>query len=157
VTRWHGDRAARAFIAFRYLPWLAVLSFAWEVAQLPLYTLWREAEPTSIAFSLAHCTIGDVVIGGAALLLALVLGRAGGLAEWRRGRIALVAALLGSGYTVFSEWINVTVLQSWSYAAAMPTIDLAGFHLGLSPLAQWLVVPPLALYLPGRIAGKASQ
>lgn len=150
MTRWYGDAAARRFIAFRYLPWLAALSLAWEIAQLPLYTLWREAEPAYIIFSVVHCTAGDVLIGLAALLLALIVEREGNLSDWRRGRIALVAALLGMGYTVLSEWMNVGILGSWAYAGAMPTIELAGFELGLSPLAQWLVVPPLTLYLAGR-------
>ncbi len=150
MTRWYRDPAVRRFIAFRYLPWLAALSLAWEIAQLPLYTLWREGEPAYIAFSVVHCTAGDVLIGLAALLLALIVEREGNLSDWRRSRIALVAALLAMGYTVLSEWMNVGILGSWAYAAAMPTFELAGFELGLSPLAQWLVVPPLTLYLAGR-------
>lgn len=150
MKRWYRDRASRAFIVFRYLPWLAALSLAWELAQLPLYTLWREAEPAYIAFAVAHCTLGDVLIGASALLLALVLGREGALVHWRRGRIAFLTALLGAGYAVVSEWMNIAILGSWAYAESMPTIDLAGFQLGLSPLAQWLVVPPLALYLAGK-------
>lgn len=149
MKRWYADRAARAFIALRYLPWLALLSLAWELAQLPLYTLWHEAEPAYIAFSVAHCTLGDTLVGGAALLLALVIGREGPLPYWRRARIAVLTALFGAGYTVLSEWMNISILGSWTYGTRMPTIDLAGFELGLSPLAQWLVVPPLALYLAG--------
>jgi hypothetical protein len=38
----------------------------------------------------------------------------------------------------------------------MPTLDVAGFRLGLSPLAQWLVVPPLALYLARQINQRRS-
>lgn len=53
--------------------------------------------------------------------------------------------LFGAGYTIFSEWMNTTVLRSWTYSSAMPTIDLGGFEIGLSPLAQWVVIPPLAL------------
>jgi hypothetical protein len=141
---------------FRYLPWLAVLSLAWEAAQVPLYTLWCEAELAYIAFAVVHCTMGDTLIGGSAFLLALTVGRESALPHWRWRRIALLTALLGAGYTVFSEWMNVAFLRSWAYAPSMPTIDLAGFELGVSPLAQWLVVPPFALYLaaanhsPGR-------
>jgi hypothetical protein len=39
------------------------------------------------------------------------------------------------------------VRDGWAYAAALPTVRIGGLELGLSPLAQWLVVPPLALLL----------
>jgi hypothetical protein len=52
---------------------------------------------------------------------------------------------IGLGYTVFSEWLNTVVRDGWTYAAAMPTVRIGGLEVGLSPLAQWLVVPPLAL------------
>jgi hypothetical protein len=29
----------------------------------------------------------------------------------------------------------------------MPTLELASLEIGASPLAQWLLLPPLALYL----------
>ncbi len=143
---WYRDGRAWRLLALRFLPWFAGLSLAWEIAQLPLYTLWTEATPGYIAFSVAHCTLGDVLIGASALLAALILLRAGSLASWRWARIAALAALLGAGYTVFSEWTNTAILGSWGYAASMPRIGLGGIEIGLSPLLQWLVLPPLALY-----------
>lgn len=143
---WYRDRRAWRLLALRFLPWFAGLSLAWEIAQLPLYTLWTEATPGYIAFSVAHCTLGDVLIGASALLAALILLRAGSLASWRWARIAALAALLGAGYTVFSEWMNMAILGSWAYAASMPRIRLGAIEIGLSPFLQWLVVPPLALY-----------
>lgn len=147
AVAWYRDREARVLIAFRYLPWFAALSLAWEAAHVPLYTLWTEAEPGYIVFSVLHCTIGDVLIGSATLLLALILGREGALTHWRWGRIAVLTVAFGAGYTVFSEWMNIKVLRSWSYADSMPTIELGRFELGVTPLAQWLLLPPLALYL----------
>jgi hypothetical protein len=144
---WFQDRQVWRAIAFGYLPWLAALNLTWEVAHLPLYTLWKEAEPAYIAFSVAHCTLGDVLIGAAALLTALITGREGALAEWRWRRIAVITAFLGVGYTIFSEWMNLTILRSWTYAESMPKLELAGIEIGVTPLLQWLVVPPLALYL----------
>ena len=80
---WFRDRAARRFVACPYLAWLAALNLAWEIAQLPPYSLWTEA--------------------------------------------------------------------SFAYKAfAMPTLDLAGARIGLSPLLQWLVLPPLALHMARR-------
>jgi len=143
---WYRDRRAWRLLALRFLPWFAGLSLAWEIAQLPLYTLWTEATPGYIASSVAHCTLGDVLIGASALLAALILLRAGSLASWRWARIAALAALLGVGYTVFSEWTNTAILGSWGYAASMPRIRLGGIEIGLSPLLQWLMLPPLALY-----------
>ncbi|OGA72130.1 MAG: hypothetical protein A3G81_32565 [Betaproteobacteria bacterium RIFCSPLOWO2_12_FULL_65_14] len=123
------------------------MSLAWEIAQLPLYTLWTEATPAYIAFAVVHCTLGDVLIGAAALLLGLILARAGSFDTWPWRRIAVSAALLGAAYTVFSEWTNTAILGSWAYAASMPRLDLGGIEIGLSPLLQWLVLPPLAVYL----------
>ena len=149
---WYRDRRAWRLLAIRFAPWFAGLSLAWEIAQLPLYTLWTEATPAYMAYAVVHCTLGDVLIGTAALLLALTVARGGGLAGWRWRRIAVLTALLGAGYTVFSEWMNTAILGSWAYAAWMPRVQLAGIAIGLSPLLQWLVLPPLALYLMRRSA-----
>ena len=151
-ARWFQDRRAWRLILLGYLPWLTALNLAWEAAHVRLYTLWYEAEPAYIAFSVLHCTLGDVLIGAAALFTALIAAREGSLARWRRRRVAVITSLIGLAYTVFSEWMNITWLRSWTYAESMPTLDLAGFELGLTPLAQWLIVPPLALRL-----GRARQ
>lgn len=147
---WYRDREARMLIAFGYLPWLGGLNLVWESAQLPLYTLWSEASAGAMAFAVAHCTAGDMAIGTAALFLMLILGREGSVAQWRWRRIAVGAALAGAAYTVFSEWYNTAVLGSWAYSQLMPTLQLGEIVVGVSPLTQWLTVPPLALYLAGR-------
>jgi hypothetical protein len=154
---WYRDGHARALILFRYLPWLAALNLAWEAAHVRLYTIWTEAAPAYIAFSVLHCTLGDILIGGAALLLALVFGRERALARWHWPRIALLTVVFGASYTIFSEWMNITILRSWVYSDAMPTVALGSFRLGLTPLAQWLVVPTLALYLAQRTVGRRNR
>lgn len=134
----------------RYLPWLAGLNLLWEIAQLPLYTIWSQAPPGEIAFAVVHCTLGDVLIGAAALLIALLAVRAPALERWNWTAIGVLAVLLGVGYTVLSEWMNTTIRPSWQYSSLMPLVDIGGVAIGLSPLAQWLVLPPLALYLAAR-------
>ncbi len=145
--RWYADRAAWRLIGLRYLPWFVALNLAWEIVQLPLYTLWAEGSPGFIAFSVVHCTLGDAIIGAATLALALIATRAPELARWRWARIAAVAALAGAGYTIFSEWVNTVVLDNWAYSERMPVLHVFGLEIGLSPLAQWLLLPPLALWL----------
>jgi len=57
----------------------------------------------------------------------------------------VLTTLLGVGYTVASEWLNVVVRQTWAYTQAMPR--LPPFGTGLSPVLQWLLLPGLALYV----------
>jgi hypothetical protein len=44
-------------------------------------------------------------------------------------------------YTAWSEWRNVYVAGNWGYTAGMPLL----FGIGLSPLLQWLVLPPVTV------------
>ncbi len=120
-----------------------VAHLMWELAQMPLFTLWQEGSVATILYATIHCTIGDVVIALSALLGAvLVIGNA----EWPRERyaaVAIAAVGLGLAYTAYSEWLNVYVRKSWAYADAMPLL----FGLGISPLMQWLIIPAILLTL----------
>ena len=157
ASTWYRDRQTRSLILFRYPPWLAVLSLGWEIAQLPLYTLWKQATPAYVAFAVAHCTLGDILIGTLALMLSLVLLRAGSPEQWPRARVAALTAIAAVSYTALSEWMNTALLVSWEYSELMPRLRLGGVELGLSPLAQWLVIPPLALWLAFRLPRRASS
>lgn len=147
---WCHDQKVWRFMFTRYLPALAVLSALWEVAQLPLYTLWWEAPPLSIAYAVLHCTLGDVLIGICALLLALIVTRADALRDWRWHRVGVVAIAFGLAFTVFSEWLGTGVRASWVYSEWMPVIPFV--LIGVSPLLQWVVVPVVALALSRRVA-----
>lgn len=147
APRWYEDRVVLRFIALRFAPLLGALNLAWEVAQLPLYMLWQDATPAYRAYAVVHCTLGDVLIGTSALAIALLVTGAGEPRAWRWGALAALTVAIGLGYTVFSEWLNTVVRDGWAYAPAMPTVQIGGLEVGLSPLAQWLVVPPLALLL----------
>lgn len=150
-SAWDALDSSFGWLAFlrRYLVASVLLHFAWEWAQLPLYTVWFDASFARLAFVVAHCTAGDVAIATVAMGLSLAL-----LAEWRwpavgLKRVALGAAAIGVAYTVYSEWLNTVVREEWAYTAAMPTVPPYGT--GLAPLLQWFVVPTLAvLYARGR-------
>jgi hypothetical protein len=115
--------------------------FLWEAAQLPLYTIWSTGTGCQILFALLHCTGGDLLIAASTLALAAL---AASIAQWPLfgARMAIVTLLLGLGYTVFSEWLNTQIRQSWSYSEAMPVLPLGT---GLTPFLQWLIVPAMAL------------
>ena len=128
----------------RYFAFAIPAHLAWEVVQLPLYTIWYEDPPGRIAFAAIHCTGGDVMITSASLLGALLVF---GNRRWPDERYIVVAApavLAGVGYTIFSEWHNTEVRNSWAYSSLMPT--LPGLGTGLSPLLQWFVIPIAAFW-----------
>ena len=150
MSAWYRDGGALSFIGKRYLPTFVALNLAWELAQLPLYTIWRDASPAYLAFAVAHCTAGDVLIGAAALALALMGTRAGSIGSWRWRSIVIVATVAGAAYTAASEWMNTSLRPAWQYSALMPTASLGAIRIGLSPLLQWLILPPVAFYLARR-------
>ena len=93
----------------------------------------------SVAWALLHCTLGDVVIALAMFVLAGIgLRRADwpALHPWIGGAIVVIGAM---GFTAWSEWYNVYRAGNWGYTSSMPMI----FGIGLSPLLQWLILPPV--------------
>jgi hypothetical protein len=118
-----------------------VLNLVWEIVQLPLYTIYSTGTPKEIAFALAHCTAGDVLIAVSSFVLGMIATRR---RDWPISRPLFggtVAILCGLAYTVFSEWQNVYQAGNWSYAPAMPLL----FGIGLAPLMQWIVIPPICM------------
>lgn len=144
---WYRDRASLKFITFQYVPLLGALNLLWEIAQLPLYTLWEKGSLPSIAYAVLHCTLGDVAIGTLALVFALIATRARAVETWRWRQVALFLVVPAVGYTVFSEWLNTVARAGWEYSALMPVVRFLELEIGLSPLLQWVVIPPLALWL----------
>ncbi len=117
---------------------------------MPLYTLWQQGSWHEIIFALVHCTIGDLLIGitvaaGSAAVLFLLTRSPPKLAS---GAFLGLVLVLGIGYTVFSEWLNVEVRATWTYTAQMPLMPPLGT--GLTPLLQWLIVPTLTWALLAR-------
>lgn len=122
--------------------WGFVLNLAWELAQSPLYADHGRGWGY-LAWTRLHCTVGDVLI-----LLGAFWATAAAYRSWRwpvRHGNGAAATFLGAGllYTAWSEWFNTAVRESWSYAPSMPTV----LGLGLSPLLQWLVLPPLLVLI----------
>lgn len=116
---------------------VTLLNVFWEYLHLPLYTIWTSGSGREIVFAVLHCTAGDILIATFSLVFSLLLA---GTEEWPKQRfkvIALITILNGVAYTVYSEWHNTTVTLSWAYSTAMPRL----LGIGLSPVAQWVLIP----------------
>jgi len=110
---------------------------------MPLYTLWNTGTTGEIVFAAVHCTGGDILIAMTTLLLSLLIFGVG----WPHNRsvirrVIISTMMLGVGYTVFSEWLNIVVRKAWAYSELMPIVPV--IDAGLSPLLQWIVIPGLA-------------
>lgn len=127
-------------------------NLAWEIAQLPLYTIWRSGTAGEIAFAVLHCTAGDLVIAICTLVLALAIAGRRGWPLDTFVQVLSVTMALGVGYTAYSERLNVIVRKSWAYSDLMPVVPFA--EVGLSPLLQWIVIPVVALFAARRRACK---
>ena len=138
----------RLCFAGRYLVLATALNLVWEMAQLPLYTIWAEAPWYRSLLAAAHCTVGDLIIAAAALGLAVALVGS----DWPNAnylKTATCTVVLGVAYTVFSEWLNLEVFGTWAYSALMPRLPRLGT--GLAPVLQWLVVPTVSFVLLRRL------
>lgn len=126
----------------RFLAAMAAGNLLWEISHVPLYTLWVTGSWGEIAYAVLHCTVGDVMIGGICLLLSLAVLGGNAWPMLRFGVVAGATILLALLYTIFSEWLNTEVRESWTYRDAMPRLPILGT--GLTPVLQWIVVPALA-------------
>jgi hypothetical protein len=55
---------------------------------------------------------------------------------------------IGVLITILMEWLATQVLSRWAYAESMPVIPL--LRVGLAPLLQWVVLPPIVVWFVRR-------
>ena len=121
-----------------------LLHFLWEMLQVPLHAGMAGMAHWSGVVVCAKATAGDVAIALAAYVTAAGFARA---RHWRASRVRVATYLaVGVAITLVLEWLNVYVWHRWAYSTAMPLV----LGIGISPLLQWVIVPPLALWLMQR-------
>ena len=115
------------------------VNYVWEIVQAPLYVGME-------SFKLVWWHCGLAALGDG--LLALLIYAAGwavlGKQDWfvHPGAIGYAVMLLaGLAIGVGIERLAVFVAKRWAYTAQMPLVPL--LDVGLAPIAQMLVLPPL--------------
>ena len=125
-----------------------LLHFMWEMLQVPLYAQLPGATHWDGIRTCLRATFGDAAIALAAYWCAAAAGRS---RQWfrRPGRGAFWTYLaVGLVATVVLERLATGSAQRWAYAPAMPMVPLLG--VGLAPIMQWLVLPPMLLWITRR-------
>lgn len=137
-------RAVKIFIV------ASLVNYPWEVGQIVFYDF-----SGNLGDAARHCLVPS--LGDGVILLIIYLT---GLAVFQRldwadkpGR-KTYAMMLGTGLivAVAVEWFGMVLLGRWQYNPLMPT--LPWLNLGLLPLLQMLVLPPLIFFLVARWKAK---
>jgi len=117
-----------------------VLNYLWELAQAPLY-VGLEHYNAAVFW---HCFVASLGDG----LMVMIIFAVGWITlhrwdwfQWPGVAGYLVMLTAGLVLTVLVEWVAVHILARWEYADNMPT--LPWLHIGLVPIAQMILVPPL--------------
>ena len=120
------------------LPMFAI----WEVAQLPLYTIWNEQGIAGSLRAAAHCTLGDAGIALAASFACLALAAV----------VGPLRRVLPLSDLIVVAGLMVTAVFGWASTERLPLLGL-----GLSPVLQWIFVPTLALLILRRRMGHTLE
>jgi hypothetical protein len=130
-----------------------VVNYVWELAQTPLYVGMGD-----FSEMLWHCFVAAL---GDGLLVLLIFGvgwAALGRRDWfvrpgARGYALMLAA--GLAVAVGVEWAAVRMAGQWAYNDRMPIVPLLG--VGLAPVAQMLLLPPLIFKVVAAWQGRAAN
>jgi hypothetical protein len=124
------------------------LNYLWELLQAPLFT--AKSLSTNIWF---HCFVASLGDGVIVLLLFVLAWMATGRRNWfvhPRLYDYVILIVAGISLAVFIEWAAVHVFQRWAYSQSMPRIP--GLEVGLVPVLQMLLLPPVIFRIMSAIA-----
>ncbi len=128
-----------------------LLNYPWELLQVPLYALAPATPAWSVIERCSVAAVGDAAIMLVAFLMIALPARS----RWwflrpTRGQV-FGFVFLGLLITVSIEHVATTTDPAhggWRYGPSMPVFPLVG--IGLAPLLQWLILPPLSLWFVRR-------
>jgi hypothetical protein len=125
--------------------YLFLLNFTWEMLQTPFFLDMPRMPHWPATLICAQATLGDVLIGVASFsVVSLAWRDRGWFLVPERAMLALYVAV-GVLLTIGLEIHAVSWAGRWAYAPSMPVIPALG--VGLVPILQWLVIPPVALFI----------
>ncbi len=129
------------------------VNYPWERAQSRLYVL-----PDGAEVDWWMCAAASVADGLVVLLIVQIGKLVIGQPDWylrpsARGYVVLL--LSGAVVSAVIEWSTIHVGQWWAYSPRMPLIPV--LNIGVAPLAQMLVLPPLIVALLAWWWGKDGE
>lgn len=124
-----------------------LLNHPWEFLQAPLFRGMATAPHWDAVKLCTAATLGDAAIETAAFWAVAAVAGPSWVLRPGAGQITGFVAI-GLAITVLAEWLATGQFRWWEYADAMPIVPLLG--VGLSPLLQWILLPPLLAWFVRR-------
>ena len=134
-----------------------LLSFPWEVLQAPLFAGMASTPYADVIKGCSQATLGDMAIMLIAYVAVSLVARSRRWALAPSGRQLALFSVSGVAITAAIEWLATRGhwVESWTYSPSMPVVP--GVGIGLVPLLQWVVVPPVLVWFVRRqLAGQAE-
>lgn len=133
-----------------------LLNYPWEMLQSPLFggmsegAHWEKVKVCTLA------ALADAVISLMSYWMAAVVARNRAWPLNPKPAPWLTYMAVGLGLTMLGERLALGPLALWEYSAAMPLVPV--IEVGISPMLQWLVLPPLVLWFArNQLLGLASR
>jgi hypothetical protein len=142
-------RIANTYSEWQHIIVLFVASvftnYIWELLQSPFYSGMQIN-----AQMFGHCFLASLGDGVIVLLIYFIDWLIFRRLEWLNAylfRRLVITGVIGFIIGVTIEWIGVNILHRWSYNNLMPVIS--GLHLGLVPILQMVILPPIIFLAVG--------
>ena len=126
----------------------ALLNFPWELWQVPFYTNMPSRPHWEAIKVCMRATLGDALITLVCFWIVSLVYRS---RMWIRDphlREILILVSTGIAITALIEWLSTQVWDRWAYSDSMPMIPWV--NVGLLPVLQWLIIPPLVVWFVRR-------
>lgn len=129
--------------------WAFALNALWEFGQCTvLYNMWDWGLWRGAAW-MWGAIVGDVVIVFSIVCATALLAGIHHLSPPDSvGWLTLISTSFIASIAL--EWL-AQYLALWNYSEWMPTADIAGFSVGLAPIVQITLLPPLSVFLAFRL------
>ena len=127
-----------------------LLNYPWEFLQVPLFESMPEARHWDAILTCTRAALGDAVI---TLISYWCVSMAARSRNWimspNTSRIMMFAGT-GVLITIVIERLALAGmwLGGWQYSSLMPIVP--GVEVGLSPVLQWIVLPPIVVWFSRR-------
>lgn len=123
-----------------------LLNFVYEVWQAPYYEFYGSPSLVDKIYDLTHCTLGDGIIILISSWVVSMLVRSRNWVLHPSWRLTFLFTSVGWLITLILETYRV----NFSKAYGVPVLAVPVLGMSFLALLQWIIVPPLILYLARR-------